>query len=106
MNNSTHETWLDEALREIQDIDRRFNELDLEQAELFRKRDHLLDHVKQELRYRGIYESWLQGVSENEIAYYGEWSVEYVQAVIKMKEAEEYSRRTGNAYIAIYPESV
>ena len=106
MSNSIRKTWFDEALLELQDIENRVNEIDNEKEDLFRKRDHLLDSVKRELRYRGIYESWLQGVSENEIAYYGEWTVEYVEAVIKMKEAEAYSARTGNAYIAIDPESV
>ena len=65
---------------------------------------HLRELIQMDLRQTGIYEAHLRGIRDEEIAHYGDYSVGYVQRCIKSKEAELYSRRTGNAIMIQWPE--
>lgn len=63
------------------------------------RKDELID-----ARQTGIYEAHLSGIPAEEIAFYGDYPVSYVERCIAYKEREDYSRRTGNAIIIQWPE--
>lgn len=58
-----------------------------------------------DLRQTGIYETHMHGLRAEEIAHYGDYTVEYVERCIRYKDRIEYSRRTGNAIIIQWPEA-
>ncbi|WP_107334060.1 hypothetical protein [Klebsiella pneumoniae] len=71
---------------------------------LIKQRDELLESITTDYRQTGIYEAHMRGIPAEEIAHYGDFSVEYVERCISYKEREDYSRRTGNAIIIQWPE--
>lgn len=77
--------------------ERLIGDLEKERRELNQTR--LLDY-----RHSGIYAAHLAGVTSEEIAFYGDYSLEYVERCIQYKKAQQYSRRTGNAVMFPWPE--
>lgn len=69
-----------------------------------RERWDLDEAEKIDYRQTGIYEAHLRGIPAEEIAFYGDYPVSYVERCIRYKELEDYSRRTGNAIIIQWPE--
>lgn len=65
--------------------------------------DELKAGIRTRLRHEGIYELHRRGHLAEDIAFYGDHRVEYVEDVIKLGKMCEYSRRTGNAIIFPWP---
>lgn len=73
-------------------------------GKLIKQRDEIVESITTDYRQTGIYEAHLRGIPTEEIAFYGDFSVGYVERCIRYKELEDYSRRTGNAIIIQLPE--
>lgn len=73
-------------------------------GKLVKQRDEIVESIATDYRQTGIYEAHLRGIPTEEIAHYGDYTVEYVERCIAYKEIEDYSRRTGNAIMFRWPE--